>query len=256
MPIYDITSYATLGTLVQELASMVGFPKPADPAGSQDPAVQQMVSAVNMAGADMLNLYDWQQQIKPFNIEIVAEYPGQKEIGVELPGDFWSFVDQTQWNKNTQLPAIGPVSPQAWQQIMIRNPKIVMTFLWQVRENKLWIQCPPESPQVFSFYYISRGWVRDADNPDLYKNMATKNGDQILFDDYLMVLLSRVKWQDMKGFDSTSAAGQFRANYDIRKGKAKGAPVLSMVTNVGLPYLNILTNVPDTGYGSMNVIGN
>lgn len=256
MPIYDIKSYITLAKTVQELATMVGFPKPSDPAGSDDPAVQQMVAAVNMAGADMLNLYDWQQMAKPYEITIQAEYPGQKEIGVELPKDFWCFIDQTQWNKNTQLPALGPVSPQAWQQIMIRNPKIVMTFLWQVRDNKLWIQCPPDSPQVFSFYYMSRGWVRDETNPDLYKNEATKNGDQILFDDYLMVLLSRVKWLQMKGMDATSAAGQFQTNYDIRKGKAKGAPVLSMVTNVGLPYLNVMANVPDTGYGNYSVFGN
>lgn len=251
MSIYEINSYATLSKTVNDMSLMVGMGKQADPAGSQDPAVQQMVAAANMAGADMLNLYDWQKMAKPFEIEIKAEYPGQKEIAVDLPKDFWCFIDQTQWNKNTQLPALGPISPQAWQQIMIRNPKIVMTFLWQVRDDKLWIQCPPDSPQVFSFYYMSRGWVRDADNPDLYKNQATKNGDLILFDDYLMVLLARVKWLQMKGMDSTSAAGQFQTNYEMRKGKAKGAPVLSLVSNVGLPYLNVLSNVPDTGYGNM-----
>lgn len=251
MPIYDINSYATLAKTVNDMSLMVGMGKQPDPAGSADPAVQQMVAAVNMAGADMLNLYDWQQMAKPFEISIKADFTGQKEVGVDLPKDFWCFIDQTQWNKNTQLPALGPISPQAWQQIMIRNPKIVMTFLWQVRENKLWIQCPPDTPQVFSFYYMSRGWVRDAENPDLYKNQANKNGDTILFDDYLMVLLSRVKWLQMKGMDATSAAGQFQTNYEMRKGKAKGAPVLSLVTNAGLPYLNVLSNVPDTGYGNM-----
>lgn len=251
MSIYEINSYATLAKTVNDMSLMVGMGKQPDPAGSADPAVQQMVAAANMAGADMLNLYDWQKMAKPFEIEIKAEYPGQKEIGIDLPKDFWCFIDQTQWNKSTQLPALGPISPQAWQQIMIRNPKIVMTFMWQVRDDKLWIQCPPDTPQIFSFYYMSRGWVQDQDNPDLYKNQATKNGDLILFDDYLMVLLARVKWLQMKGMDSTSAAGQFQTNYEMRKGKSKGAPVLSMVSNAGLPYLNTLTNVPDTGYGRL-----
>lgn len=252
MPTYQINTFETLATTVQHLAPMVGFPKPKDPAGSQDPAVQQMVVAVNMAAEDMLNLYDWQNLAKPFEIEVKADFAGQKEKSFDLPGDFWCFIDQTQWNKSTQLPAIGPVSPQTWQQIMIRNPKVVMTFLWQIRENKLWIQSPPANAQVFSFYYMSRGWVKDADNPDVIKNQADKNGDIILFDPYLIVLLARAKWQQIKGFDSSAALGDFKVNYEIRKGKTKGAPVLNMArAGAGMPYLNMLVNAPDSGYGGV-----
>lgn len=252
MPIYDIQNFATLATSVRELAAMVGFPKPADPAGSLDPAVQQMVAAVNMAGADMLNLYDWQNLCKMAEIPIVADYPGQKEKAFDLPKDYGTFIDQTQWNKSTQLPAIGPVSPQAWMQLEVRNPKVVLTFLWQVRENQLWIQSPPSSTQIFSYMYISKGWVIDADNPDLYKNKATKNGDTILFDEYLTTLLARAKWQQIKGFDATAAMQDFRLNYEIRKGKVKGAPVLNLAhSGAGMPYLNMLMNAPDTGYGGV-----
>ena len=248
MAIYDITTYGTLGGMVQNLAAMVGFPKPADVAGSKDPAVQQMVSAVNQAGADMLNLYDWQNMIKPFEIVCKADFQDQKEKGFDLPPDFWCFVDQTQWNKSTRLPAL-QVSPQQWQQIKIRMATIVLTFLWQIRDNKLWILSPPSNEQTFSFYYISRGWVEDADNPELIKNEATKNGDKILFDDYLTTLLARCKWLQMKGMDATASIADFKMNFEIRKGKTKGAPVLSMVNSVGLPYINMLVNAPDTGYG-------
>lgn len=251
MAIYDIKSYGTLADIVQNLAVMVGFPKPSDPAGSPDPAVQQMVSAVNMAGADMLNLYDWQQQIKTFEIPVKADYSGQKEKAFDLPADFWCFVDQTQWNKSTRLPAL-QVSPQQWQQIKIRMATIVLTFLWQIRDNKLWILSPPDNEQPFSFMYISRGWVQSGTNPELYKNVADQNGDKILFDDYLMTLLGRVKWLQIKGMDSAAAMSDFKLNYEIRKGKAKGAPILSLVNSVGLPYINMLTNAPDTGYGFPN----
>ncbi len=251
MPIYDIKTYANLADTVKQLSMMVGMPKPNDTAGSEDPAVQQMISAVNQAGADMMNLYDWQNLCKRGELLIEADFEGQTEKGFDLPADFWSFIDQTQWNKDTQLPALGPISPQAWMQLQVRNPKVVMTFLWQVREGQLWIQSPPApgKGQRFVFMYITRGWVRDADSQDLYKNMASKNGDQILFDDYLIVLLARVKWQNMKGFDSAVALADFRLNYENRKGRNKGAPVLSMVSNTGVPYLNMLTNAPDTGYG-------
>lgn len=249
---YQINTYKTLAQLVSEVAVMVGFRKPDDPAGSEDPAVQQMVAAVNMAGSDMLNLYDWQNLCKPWDMEIVADFDGQREKAFDLPADFWTFIDQTQWNKTTQLPAIGSVSPQDWQQLQVRNPKVVMTFLWQVRENKLWIQSPPSTPQVFTFVYISRGWVIDADNPNLIKNSATKNGDIVQFDAYLMALLARAKWQQMKGFDATAANNDFRTNYELRKGKANGGQILSMTKVSGLPYLNMYLNAPDTGYGGTN----
>lgn len=251
MSTYQITNYATLATIVQDVCRMVGLPVPTDPAGSSDAAVQQMIAATNMAADDMLSLYDWRRLVKNFEIEIKADYEGQYEKSFALPGDYWTFIDQTQWNKNTRIPALGPISDQLWQQIKIRMPKVVLTFLWQVRDGLLWIQSPPMSPQIFSFMYMSQGWCRDADDPKMFKNQATKNGDQVLFNQYLMKLLTRAKWLEMKGFDSSAAMRDFMINYENRKGDEQGANVLSMCSSPGLPYINILTNVPDTGFGGV-----
>jgi hypothetical protein len=92
--------------------------------------------------------------------------------------------------------------------------------------------------------------VRDADNATLYKNRATKNGDVILLDANLMTLLARVKWLEMKGFDSSAAMRDFQVNFENRKGNEKGAPVLSMVRVYGFPYINPITSIPDTGFGA------
>lgn len=251
MPTYQTTNYLTLQSIIQSTCKMVGYPVPVDPAGSTDPAIQQMVEGLNMAGEDMLNLYGWQRLSKLYEIEIASEYPGQLERSFELPTDFWQFIDQTQWNVDTRLPAIGPISPQAWQQLRIRMPKVVLTFLWQIRDGKLWIQAPPAIAQKLSFYYQSNGWVQDADDPTDYKNYANKNGDTILMDGYLMKLLTRVKWLEMKGFDSAIAMRDFQVNYENRKGNDVGAQVLNMAQTLAFPYLNVATNAPDTGYGGV-----
>ena len=251
MNAYEINQYATLYDITREVATMVGLAKPKDPAASSDPNLQQLVSAVNQAAQDMFNLYDWQQLVKRYEIEIFADEPGQREKAFDLPQDFWAFIDQTQWNKDTRLPAIGPISPQMWMQINVRMPMVVLTFLWQIRDDKLWIQSPPEKAQTLTFMYISRGFVKDADNPDLLKNQADKNDDVIFFDRYLTTLLARAKWQAMKGLDASSSMQDFRTNYEIRKGKRQGAPVLSTTTGGGLPLLNMLTNIPDTGFGTL-----
>jgi hypothetical protein len=114
----------------------------------------------------------------------------------------------------------------------------------------LYILVPPTDPQTLSFFYQSYAWVRDQDDASLYKNRATKNGDVILLDSYLVTLLARVKWLEMKGLDSSAAMRDFQVNYENRKGNEKGAPVLTMVRTFQFPYIQPLTNTPDTGFGS------
>lgn len=247
---FQLITDNTLSAIVQNVAQLVSFPTPADPAGDTDPAVVQMVQSVNLAGIDLLAMNDWQELTKTHTISIQASPPGVSEQAFALPDDFYEFVDQTQWNSTMQWPAIGPVSPQAWQQLLIRQTLPTLSFYWQIRDNSLYILSPPTAAQTLSFFYQSVAWVRDQDTSTLYKNRAVKNGDVILLDAYLVTLLARVKWLEMKGFDSSAAMRDFQVNYENRKGNEKGAPVLNMVRNYGFPYLNAINNLPDTGYGS------
>ena len=85
---FQIVNESTLSAIVQNVAGMVAFPVPADPAGDTDPAVQQMVQATNMAGLELLTMYDWQELIKNYEIPISSTYTGQNERGFSLPEDF------------------------------------------------------------------------------------------------------------------------------------------------------------------------
>ncbi len=250
MPTYNTANYLTLQTIVTSVGKQVGYTVPVDPAGSSDPAIIQMIEAANMAAEDMLNLYGWERMERLWEVSIQADYPGQLEKSIDLPQDLWQFVDQTDWNKDTRLPALR-LDPQAWQQMRIRMPKVVLTIVWQIRDGKFWIQSPPSSPQTLSFYYTSSGWCVDADNKDEFKNFANKNGDTILMDGYLMKLLTRVKWLEMKGFDSSAAMRDFQVNFENRKGNDRGADVLNMARPMRFPYLTTAVNAPDTGYGGV-----
>jgi hypothetical protein len=98
--------------------------------------------------------------------------------------------------------------------------------------------------------YLSRALVQDADNQDLYKNVATKNGDKFVLDGILMTLLTRVKWLEAKGFDSGAAVRDFMLAFDSRVGAQKGANILNMAGNRGgYPYIGI-GNLPESSlYG-------
>lgn len=246
---YQIVNDSTLSAIVQNVAGMVAYPVPNDPAGSEDPAVQQMVQAANMAGNELLSMFDWQELIKRHAMTIQASEPNQKERAFDLPEDLFKWVDQTNWNATTQFPSLGPVSPQMWQQLLIRTTLPTLSFYWQVRDNKIYVLAPPSAPQTMSVFYLSAGWVRDQNDANLYKNRLTQNGDIALLDAVVMTLYTRVKWLEMKGLDSSAAMRDFNLAFENRKNTEKGAPVLSMARDFRFPYIQPLINTPDTGMG-------
>jgi hypothetical protein len=247
---FQIVNESTLSAIVQNVAGMVAYPVPTDPAGSEDPAVQQMVQAANMAGNELLSMFEWQELIKNYQIPIQSDTNGQKEKGFALPDDLYRWIDQTNWNATTQFPSLGPVSAQMWQQLLIRTTLPTLSFYWQVRDNKIYVLAPPNSPQTMNVFYVSAGWVRDQNDPDLYKNRMTQNGDVSLLDATVITLYTRVKWLEMKGLDSSAAMRDFNIAFDNRKNSEKGAPVLTMARDFRFPYIQPLINTPDTGMGA------
>lgn len=246
---FQIVNDTTLSAIVRNVAAMVAYPVPNDPAGSDDPAVQQMVQAANMAGLEMLGLYDWQELIKNYQIPILADPGNPKEQAYPLPEDLFKWIDQTNWNATTQFPSLGPVSPQMWQQLLIRTTLPTLSFYWQVRDNKIYVLAPPNSPQTMNVFYLSQAWVRDQNDPNLYKNRIVNNGDVALLDATLITFYTRVKWLEMKGLDSSAAMRDFQVAFENRRASEKGASVLSMTRDFRFPYIQPLVNTPDTGYG-------
>lgn len=247
---FQIVDESSLSAIVQNVAAMVSYPVPSDPAGSTDVAVQQMIQAVNMASTELLSMYDWQELVRSYTVSIQSDTTGQRQKSFALPEDFFDWIDQTNWNESTQLPSIGPVSAQQWQMLLVRATLPTLSFYWQVRDHLIYVLAPPDVAQNMTFFYMSAAWVRDQDNVDLYKNRATKNGDVVLLDSNMVTLYTRVKWMEMKGLDSSAAMRDFQICFENRKGAERGAPVLSMAQNFGFPYLNPMTNSPDTGYGA------
>jgi hypothetical protein len=252
---YQITNYQSLANVIQTVCSMLSLPIPTDPAGSTDPNVVMMITAANLASLEMLNAYEWSALTKRGVINVVTVLPPTPGEAVEqaydLPEDFYRFIDQTQWNDAMRFPAVGPVSPQGWQTYMVFPISANFTLTWMIRQRQIYFLNPPEAPgQNFSFMYLSQALVQDADDTTLYKNVASKNGDTFQLDGILMSLMTRVKWLESKGFDSSAAVRDFLLAFDSRIGAEKGANILNMAGNRhGYPYIGI-GNLPEASlYG-------
>jgi hypothetical protein len=258
MATYQMTNEATLKGVVDACCSLLSLPIPTDAAGSSDPNIVLMRTCLNMTNLEMLNAYEWADLTKQATI-LVKNNSGTTppptgeayEEAYDLPEDFFRFIDQTQWNGAMRFPAVGPVSPQGWMTYMVFPVSANFTLTWQIRQNKIWFLNPPPDPgQEFRFMYLSRALVQDADNPDLYKNIATKNGDKFQIDGLLVTLMTRVKWLEAKGFDSSAAVRDMMLAFDSRIGAEKGANILNLAGNRGgYPYVGI-GNLPDASlYG-------
>lgn len=246
------TSSVTLADAVNGVCKRTSIPQSNDPAGSQDPIYTQMIAHINDANIEIVGDRMWPEMIRKGEIPIFTAVAGTKEAAFDFPSDFQVFIDQTQWNTGTQLPAMGPVSMQSWNQYLVRNWVPQLTFFWQIRAGQLWVLNPPvvaeANAPVFSFYYRSNASVIDADNPLVFKNFADKNGDTFILDGLAIGLLGRVKFLAAKGFDTAAAELDYQRRIEQVIEQAVAAPVLSLARDVRFPYIG-LANLPDTGYG-------
>lgn len=252
---YQMTNNSTLQSVVETCCTLLSLPVPADPAGSTDPAVALLRICANLASLEMMNMYEWSVLTKRAEIEVftaVPPTPGEAtETAFPLPEDFFRFIDQTQWNGAMRFPAVGPVAPQGWMTYMVFPISANFTLTWQIREKTIWfLNAPPAPGQKFMFMYLSRAVVQDGEDPDIYKNVATKNSDIFQLDGMLMIYMTRLKWLEAKGFDSSAAVRDFMVIFDSRTGAEKGANILNMAGGPhDYPYIGI-GNLPEASlYG-------
>jgi hypothetical protein len=252
MPTFQITNQSTLQSVVDRCCVALSLAKETSAVGATDPAKALLVQMANLASLEISTAYEWPELIREGSITVQSAAPPDPNIGTAvsfpLPVDFYRFVDQTQWNEAMRFPAVGPLSPQGWMSYLVFPISANFTLTWQVREGKIWFLNPPAPPgHVFRFMYMSSAIVRDAADPNLYKNIADKDGDLFLLDSLLITLLTRLKWLEAKGFDSSSAARDFAVAWDARSGGV-AAPVLSLTGGRGGVPLLGAHNFSDTNY--------
>ena len=246
---FQITSTATLKDVVTTVCTLMSQGAPASPVASADLLHKLMITRANLAAEEMSTQFEWPDLIREGSINVQTTDPPDpgraSEKGFDLPQDFYRFVDQTQWNAAFRFPALGPVSPQGWMSYVTFPVSANFTLTWQRREGKVWFLNPPPPPgQDFVFMYVSKAFVRDQDDPGLFKNRATKDGDIFLIDDNLMTLLTHAKTLESKGFDSSAASRDFATAWDARCGATRGARVLDMAGGPASVPLIGVGNIP------------
>jgi hypothetical protein len=76
----------------------------------------------------------------------------------------------------------------------------------------------------------------------------TLDTDTSVFSDRMMVLGTKLKYFEIKGFDTTALKRDFDSEYEVRMATEQGSAILSMAPRLSQVLVGP-ENVPDSGYG-------
>ena len=164
-----------------------------------------------------------------------------------LPNDFETITDNTHWDKTKHWQMLGPEDAQQWQWLKSGYISTGPRIRWRILGDKFQIWPPYNTNEYLGFEYRSKGWARSA--ADAVKNSFTVDTDTTIFDDTVLVLGTKLKYFQIKGFDTTALQADYFRYLNVAKANDKGSATLSFApypSKVLIGYANI----PDSGYGT------
>lgn len=238
-------AYWTALAILKQLSGELGIPVQTTVVNVDNPQGSQLLAALNSAGNELLLYYPFAQFATEWSFNTVINTGSY-----DVPSDWRYFTDQTQWDRTNHWPLMGPKSPQEWAWL---KGGIVASFprtRYRVIGTKfmIWpIPAAPFAPFNLAMEYIRSTWVQAADGTP--KDMITLDSDICQYDPWLLIKFVRLKFYQLKGFDTKAAEADFLRVFEALTGKDRGAPVLSLVPQ-STPMFIGPQSVPD---GSWNV---
>ena len=164
-----------------------------------------------------------------------------------LPPDYETITDNTHWDKTKHWQMLGPVDAQQWQWLKSGYISTGPRVRWRILGNEFQIWPPYNTQEYLGFEYRSKGWVRNAAGDVL--NYFQNDSDTSVLDDSIIALLTKLKYFQIKSFDTTALQQDYSRYLSVAKANDKGSATLSFAPQPSAVLIG-WANIPDTGYGS------
>jgi hypothetical protein len=171
------------------------------------------------------------------------------QVNYAMPSDYERIVNKTQYNKSNRWSIIGPKDAQEWQWLKASYVTTGPRMRFRIIGNKFSIWPAPSAKLVLGFEYQSNAWAVDSSGNT--KQKLSADDDTSLFPDKLLVLGTKLKYFEIKGFDTTALQNDFNRELSKFMAQNSGADTVSLAPK----YPDILltqNNIPDTGYGNVS----
>ena len=165
----------------------------------------------------------------------------------DLPPDYETITDNTHWDKTKHWQMLGPVDAQQWQWLKSGYISTGPRVRWRILGGEFQIWPPYNTQEYLGFEYRSKGFVRNTAGDVL--NSFQADTDTTVLDDTVIVLATKLKYFQIKSFDTTSLYQDYMRYLNVAKANDKGSATLSFAPQPSAVLIG-WANIPDTGYGS------
>jgi len=169
-----------------------------------------------------------------------------QKVKYALPSDYDAIVPRTQWDKSKHWEMLGPEDAQQWEWLLSGFIATGPRVRWRLFGDYFQIWPGFSNAEFLGFEYRSQAWARAADGTP--KNYFTADTDTCIYKDRLVVLMTKLKFFEAKGFDTTAMYRNYLTELETDIAQDTSYPNLSFAprpTNILIGW----DNTPDTGYG-------
>jgi hypothetical protein len=170
-----------------------------------------------------------------------------QKVKYDFPDDYDSIVPRTQWDKSKHWEMLGPESAQQWEWLLSGFISTGPRIRWRLFGNYFQIWPGYSNAEFLGYEYRSKGWATASNGT--VKNSFTADSDTCIYPDRLMVLSTKLKYFQAKGFDTTAIYRDYAQELETDIAQNTSAANLSFAPRPGSVLIG-WDNIPDTGYGN------
>jgi len=171
-----------------------------------------------------------------------------QKVQYTMPADYDSTEPRTHWDASKRWEMLGPESAQQWEWLMNGFIATGPRVRWRLLGPYFQIWPGFSNAEQLGFEYRSNGWALDG-STGANKANFTADTDTSIFSDRLMVLMTKLKYFEAKGFDTVAMYRNWQEELETCIAQDMSFTNLSFAPKPG----NVLIgydNIPDSGYGS------
>jgi hypothetical protein len=183
---------------------------------------------------------------KPTQAAVDGQLIFQK-VKYSLPSDYYSTVNRTHWDKSKRWEMLGPESPQQWEWLLSGYISTGPRIRWRLLGAYFQIWPGMNAGELLGFEYRSNAWANSAAGTP--KSSFTADSDTCIYPDRVMVLSTKLKYFEAKGFDTTALYRDYLQELETAIGQDMAAANLSFAPRPGTVLIGY-DNIPDSGYGT------
>ena len=170
-----------------------------------------------------------------------------QKVKYALPSDYLAMIPRTQWDKSKRWELLGPEDAQQWQWLLSGYIATGPRIRWRLIANQFNIWPGNSTAELLGYEYRSQGWAFNAAGTVM--NSMTVDTDTCIYPDRLMVLSTKLKYFEAKGFDTTAIYRDYLMELDTAIAQDTSSANLSFAPRPSSILIGY-DNIPDSGYGS------